>query len=599
MMLHAMMRTSIGAGLLALLFACDRAASLSVAIEIRDPMVARIDLSVARDPGGENAEVLRCAIVEERVADPGCALESGSRAWSGHGAPVEFWLYGTPKTELEIRVVGHQSPVETIPDVSTSTTVLTRLPAGNGERGRLTFALPPPTLPPAKSAPALRCRAELAMGQTDRTSLLVYDLVPGDDRSEILAASGTELAVLDFVREADGCRLAPSSAFAGRPIPFGCTLWDASLVAGLLDPRDGRLFAGLCNSVPGRPTESRIVAGLITSRDRVELSTFTSSGTRARTSRPVIADPDGTGAPDVFSLWSDGTRVSLVRFDPRRPEVEADRVPLPIRPLANGALTQGPLVVHRGSGRDALVVAGYAGAIVLITGPSPLTVETILPVRTPAIVSPAALARKRGDALELTIAELRADAMTFTQILDHGDRFTLEGQIVVPKPSLMLSTDREARIAIGDVDGTGVASAIVVVAGRAAIFPIAAGAVAREVEIWSGAVSGVQNALLASVDGESGAEIVAFDPTSPLVQGRTVGGRILPGWPLETVQGGTLRLVLGELDPAPDTGHTLEVVALSQRLVEVVSLGVGSFDAASMSWPSVGHDASGSGVLRR
>lgn len=585
------------AGALALASAaCGDPASLRVNLEIKEPNLGLLELRITRRPGADGTLVARCLLPSGERASGDCPLENGSQVWSG-GSELSFVLYGRPKTPVEIRVIGRRSRDGTGPTI-TSTTARVELPAKGGEAGTAKVALA------SRTGVRFRCKS-IELGPdlgvpTDRSAVTLFG------PNEILATTAGRLARLRYEETLDGCTITSTELLDA------CRVYDNSLVAAPA-ARTGRsrIVAGLCNNIrsPGAPanTTVELFAGLDAGDDKLMfqwLSMGMSGLGRAQISRPVLADPFGTGSPEVVFFKSAMGGLVLSIWDPRDPTGSTIDLPLPgLTPFGNNVFN-GPMAARLKDPPfpDALLIASYPGGIGIVTG-NPPEFQLLHADRRSPLMSPGAAVIDTETGISVLIATLynNPKSMSFTTIEENGgvwhesDSFAL----TLPRDFELAAANRDVRVALGDIDGTGRLTAVIVQNGRAILFPAEREATIIVRNLWNGTISGVQSVLLADIDGRPGANVIAFDPQSPLLNAIDSEGRQLDGWPIQALEGGQLRMFVTHLDRRrPDqAADSLELVTMSRRIVEVISLGLGTYNRGQIPWPAIYRDSRGSGAI--
>jgi hypothetical protein len=572
--------------------ACAEPAALRVEIEVREPGLQALRVAVVSDPDKGRVSELSCTFTAGERADKDCELSDGTGVWGGGLETLSFWLYGAPKTELSVSAAGLRDAGS--PVVSTSTETRAALPDEPGDEAVLNLSLV------ARTRIHDECGGEIPTmggGNLDRSTLAIADLV--DDaggQPEILVTSGNSLAFFQFHRLNGKCVPLPPPNYPER---FqSCVYLENSMVAGRRDDSGKKMFGGACLN-----GNVLISAGSISASGSPNLETYSSTTARPVLSRPVLADLDGDHVKELYFLTVTRRVLELIRWSPEQRSLA--RLELsglaPFTPN-NPALHGGPLVVHDPRNqRDVLIIAGYPGGIGIVTGGMNWRYQWVQD--EPNAPSMGASAVVVSDAQELVVKvavlyggrELRVTVLEgLAPEWNVRDNFSLLGN-----NDFDTRVERDTRLALGDIDGSGTLVAITVQEGEAIIYPLEEGAKVRTLPVWSGsAISGVQSVLLANVDGMPGAEIIAFDSTNNLIHAVNFSGAPLDGWPLEAPAGGQLRVALADLDPPDAPERDLEVIALSQQSLQIFSLGPGSYDPKDSDWPMIFADSAARGSIK-
>lgn len=564
--------------------ACAEPAALRVEVEVHEPGLEALRVAVLRDPDKARVEELACTFPAGQKADRDCELSDGTGRWEGGLEKLVFWLYGEPKTELFVSAAGLRDADSVM--VTTSTETRARLPDDPGEEAVLSLSLF------ARTRIHEQCSAEIPVmgGNFDRSALTLADVVgDSEERTEIIAASGSSLGIFGFVRAGDDCAVvAPPNYLDNFP---SCVSLDNSLIAGKKDDSGTRILAAVCNA--GNPL---IGAATISGAGTPLFETLSSTVSRPVLSRPVLADLDGDHVKEIYLYTAARRALELVRWEPG--ENRFSRLPLtnltPFTPN-NPALFDGPLVVHDPRNqRDVLIIAGYPGGIGVVTGGASLRYQWVQPEPNPPSMAASAVVLSDERELVVQVAAMYGGRELRVTVLEGLDQVwnVRENYSLLADNDLETRVERDVRPAIGDIDGSGQLVAVTVQAGVAFVFPLVREAKVRTMPAWSGSgISGVQSVLLANIDGAPGAEIVAFDSTSNLIHAINSAGQPLDGWPLEAPAGGALRVAVGDLDAPGEGERDLEVVTLSQQRIQVFSLGPGSYDAEDTWWPLIYADS--------
>lgn len=569
------------AGLVVLLVAgCAEAPSLEVTLEVRAPDVDVVSLLLLR--ADRNVPIIDCRVTAGGRLEGRCPFDEPATTWSP-GQPLAFVLYGEPEAMLELHVEG----LDARGAAATSTRAELALPT-DGSRGERSLVLP------ARTEPRARCGVDVLQdvivpeNQRDRTGLAVAD-VEGDGRLELVAATPRRLVLLRWQRGdgPDPCTLVQTATISSE-----CTVRSGSLVVGELDStRAGPEVGAICLA-RSSTNRFRLAAwhiptdGGMPPAERSVLVPYVTN----QTTRQVVADLDGDGVGEQAYLAvtsTVGPVVSVVAW--RMTEDTAQRIDVPGVRLSSPttSLVLAPVVVSSVRGaRDALAIGGNRGGLSVVEG----DVARIIDSNTAA--APTAFAGasyERAGALPRVL--YARDATSGTVVLETALEPGARG---APRP--LADGQRtpglaSVALAVGDVDGAGVPSAVLAADGFVQIMPLSSTtAPARRFPLGE-PVDGALVVLLADLDARPGAEIVAFQPKVGRVFALDGQGRPVLGFPLELgVPGPETRVVLADLDG----DGALELVSLSYDRVNVVSLGPSTHHPDGTPWPEAFHDGRGS-----
>lgn len=598
------------AALLLALAACADPGSVRIDVDVDEPDLAELFVAVNRLRGGEggpsepeqHVAVLRCTFPAGGRADDGCALQDGDGRWEGDQSPLSFLLYGRPRTELEVTIEGHRTAGGR---AVTSTTTRVTLP-GEGETAVVPMQLFARTRV-AGRCPALEVAPDLGDGANDRSALAIAGRA-ANGTSHLITSSGGRLSIVRYSVGSGGCTLSVKDRI---DLPAGgntCRVRDASIVVGPADRAAGEsgpgLVAAICQTNPtdGTVRVLSVVYGLRGDdggelAPRFAFATLTGTNlTSGQVSRPTLADLDGDGRPEILVLLNRGRALSFGRWDVLTGAPGIEELPLTGVTPFGIQVYNGPLVLSSAQlgVREVALIAGYPGGLGVVAGAPPVYTELHVDARTP-IMSPAASITESPGRVAVQVATLYEETGLEVVALEGtaAGMTKRDAYTIAPPADATLAEDPEVRLAIGDVLGEGRPAAVAVHNGAALVFPLERGATPVTFRVWTGSpVQDVQTVLLADVDGQPGAEVISYDPDSPLVHAVDGDGVALGGWPIQVLQGGTLRLALADLDAPRSTraNADLDLVALSLRSVEVVKLGPSSYDAAAMPWPSPQRD---------
>lgn len=564
------------------LLACEVPSSLRIDVLVREPELRTIRLHVTRDPSGASERIATCVLHPGERPEAGCPLEGGSERWEG-GSELGFLVYGRPSTALEIVLEGWRVRDTTGP-AATATSARISLPEAPGMQQRLSLDLA------SRTSARFRCTAEITAAGNDRSAITIAPA----ETSHLLATSAGVFSLLRYERGVGTCSLTEISRIEAQ-----CSVQANGVVVSPVEARGGVTFAASCANVRD-PGEVQLFAGL--ADQNRPTATLRLPGSANQLSKPALADLDGDGLFEVFVLTSTGG-MALIEWQPASSSSQRTRIPLPgLAAFNNGAVTLGPIVVplRTNTGartQDVLLIAGYPGGIGIVFGSPPQFRLVHADARAPLMSSGVTVMQESG-AVRITVATLYTQgSMSFTTLIGGNRGWRERETFSVETPAgTPISAARDVRIAFGDLDGSGRTVAVIAQNGKIIAYPLEQDAVPIVRDAWGSEISGVQSVLLANIDGAPGAEMLVFDPASPFVHAIDGSGRVLDGWPIVAIEGGALRTLVSDLDAAasdPEPGD-LEVVSLSQGLVQVTVLGPGSYDPEATPWPLVFRDSRGS-----
>lgn len=570
--------------------ACAEPASIRVTVDVREQDLAALRIAVAREGNSADKSLLACTFPAGEKAELGCLLEDGSSRWDGGASPLSFILYGRPGTKLVVGAAGLRELDSTT--VATSTEASVEVPE-EGTEIELELVLV------ARSSSHASCTYEIvATGSDNRTSVTAFDLLRDPSaRPELIATSGSGLAILQYRPVGEGCGIFPAE---NLPDNLGsCQIQENSLVAGRSEITGERMVAGIC----GGPQDTQLRLQLISTPLSDTPRTATAALPRSSFSRLAVADLNGDERSELYSLRA--TRPLSMAIQRNGGPVESSFIArmeglspfMPQAPVTFG----GPLVVRERSGRDALIIAGYNGGISVVTAASGMAnYQYLQPEQNPPTMGAAAAVVEDDTYVKLLVAVLYGRELRVTELLGLDQTWMVGETWSSTAPNeLTVLTDRDVRLAIGDLEGNGQLSAVTVHEGTAIIFPLQKNATVRSYYMWGpSGTSDVQTVLLANVDGMPGADIIAYGVASGSIYAINGEGRALDGWPLSAREGTGLRVVLAELDSPNAPVKNMEVVTLSGRIVQVFSLGPGSYDPQETAWPMRDGGPGARGVLQ-
>ncbi|MEO1336376.1 MAG: hypothetical protein AAFV29_12070, partial [Myxococcota bacterium] len=554
----------------------------------------------------EGPAFIDCVLPFGGSVEQACGFEGGVDRWTD-ASTVSFVLFGTPDTPLWFEIEGRQGGLWV-----TETRVAGRLPSRAGERSVLSLGLR------ARTEPRFSCSTDLpapegvlepSSSAEAQTAIVARDL-DGRAGLELLMSVDGQLLVASYRAELEACRLQPTRlADPQEDIdnPFDRNRWcrvvSDSLAVAPLRASGGMVIASLCARPGANGARLKIAVGDMSGAN-VDIQTINLGVPLSQVSLPIMADIDGTGEYAVFLLVRSSADpepvpTRLMRYSPLTSEETSvligDYEPLP----AFGgdiAPSPAPIVIGGPGGGEALLVAGYRGPKVIYDGTRVVDLQQrgARSVRAPVVVERPTL---------LTLEELQANRSVTTVIQTNAQR-TAWAIIETSTNSLQdaVQPSEDVRLSVG-LSRLGIPLVAFTNAGSALGWSIndrssADASRIREVdELWQAASP--QLLLHANLDQECGTELITFARDSNSIRAVTVGEQVLPGWPLElTGDTGTRRLLLQDLEPetvvsAPAL-RTAEVIALTYRRLEVITLGAGSYDPEEWPWPS----ADGSPVSR-
>ena len=571
--------------------ACADPAALDVRVDIKAPDLEALRL-VVNSGDLDGPSVVDCRI-PFGAPTTDCGLEGGSGRWDDADA-VSFVLFGEPDTRLAVEIDGFRFGRSV-----TATRSLARLPSRSGERGRLDLALFDRTeerhrctfdlgAPPGMS--------EMSMAPQAQTALTVANVSSATFGFEVLMSVDGELLGATFTPMTETCELQTvliRDVAEDRQDPFHpdrwCHVHPGSLVVGPLSARGGFVIASLC----ARPTTrgARVKVAVIES-SRIDIRTIDLGVGLAQVSVPALADFDGDGGVDVVVLAQDDfeslpSMVRLVRHTPATGDTTSQPIGT-FGSLARGRPAPAPLVVSGGAAPEQLLIVGYPGPSGAFDGRAFTPLGTgVRGTRAPVVVD--------GEDF-LLVQELRGQLVASTRLVRPNETARWRSLGTSTAPIRMPTVpDELVRLSIGVLDGTPLVAYTedgTVNGWNASVQPTPA----RLPTMAS--VSGGQPLLHVNLDGEPGTEFVSYAEDSNLMRAVDVNGESMVGWPLMlTGESGVRRVLITDLEGllpgATRALRTAEVVALTYRHLEVITLGAGSYSQAEWSWPIVGGDAQG------
>ncbi|MEM7677499.1 MAG: hypothetical protein AAF449_15980, partial [Myxococcota bacterium] len=528
-------------------------------------------------------------------ATEACGFEGGTERWTDP-EQASFVLFGTPDSPFAVEIDGLRESRSV-----TATRAQTRLPSRAGERATLPLALFDRTEPRFRCAidlPVPNGRVELSTAPEAQTAITAGNVARGPGLELLLSVDG-ELWGATVLPEEASCRLAvvrlrDAEEDRSNPVDFNrwCRVYPGSLTIRPYRDNTRLMVTSLCAQAGGA-AGSRIKVAQIDA-DGVDIRTINLEVPLDRVSLPIIADAMGTDEPDIFFLVqvaeaTESAPVRLVRYSPRRQEsISIDLGNYEALTLF-GDPVPAPMVIDGPRG-DAILVAGHPGPAAIYDGTQ--TVELMATgernFRAPVVIElPNAL----------LLQELRNQRVVSTRILTDQRRTTwrVVDTVMEPLPSFVVPDDG-VRLSVGvNPDGLPVV------------------AYSHNGAVWGWLVSddlnvdridtlsttaGSQPVLHVNLDGELGTELVTFARDSNIVRATTQTGQALVGWPVNlTGDSGVRHVLLTDLGRSTDVPtrslRAAEVVALTYRHLEVITLGAGSYDQSRWSWPAADGASAG------
>lgn len=556
---------------------CADPASLRVTITIEAAETDSVQLTVRRIDRISSA--IDCRLRGDGTEEGRCPFEERQEPWMV-GAPIDFVLYGDEGIEVEVLAQGFDALASPV----TSTRARALLGAGGGP-AELQLVLPERPIVPIKKRTEVHQRCSIAFpvspGQREQTAVTLFDH-GGDGTLELVAASPRRFSLVKLRKSESGCTLEETET----PLTPVCGARAQGLLVGELDPsRPGPEVLAAC-SPRGSPYRLRLLtfdeSGAVEELERLELS-----ATINQVTHPVLFDPDGDGVDEVaFVAASSSAALDLVTWSPAAGGPERRRRLRNVfsNGVNNSNVTHAPIVLRREGGRDDLLLAGYRGGSARYDAVQDRVIERA--GNTPASAIGASLVFTGARAI---VAGTNNNGGTLSFASLDGE---LAGTATV---SLRFVGQSEISVAIGDVDGDGIPSALWAVDHRLAIARLeGAGPRPGRELLLEGSFSGPMVVLLANLDGAPGAEILVFGPTSDFLQLVDQDGRPLEGWPVMAGSSGAPnRVVIADLD----RDGSAEIAVISHEGLTVLSLGPGSYDRQEMPWPFPFRDRRQSAAL--
>jgi hypothetical protein len=588
--------------------ACTAPAALEVQVRVEEPNLEAITVSVTRD----DAPVIQCRLPAAGPGEGLCPFEAGAGRWEEPGK-LAFILYGDPERGAEVSLEGSRGGLSV-----TATRAQVRLPSEAGERRVVELALV------GRTRPRLACRLDLAPGlppaersqeETDQSGLVALRAASSARPIavaplQLLVSARNLLAVVLFAKGGEaGCTLTPvplvdTELLATRqPASDDPRRW-CNVRHGALGARAGAggrttFFAGLCANGAARLKLGAAAGRVVRVRERAL------EGLAARHSDPIFADTDGDGTPEalVVSRRADDS-FELLRVWLDAGGLQEATYPMPaLAPPPTVGPAYAPLAVAGPDGRDTVVIAGYRGASYVLEQGRLQELAARPSVRAPALAGLSAAPRRVGlvtvgPTAEAPVGPARAG---YAVMVLSGRTWSLaESRDAALDEAVAPAA--ETRVVLGHLGMQADLQAVVFQAGRAHVATLGDPITTTALDVWGGNLTGGQRALLANLDGLPGSELLSYGADQNDVSAVRAEGGVLEGWEgFEFAGAGGLRHVLvTDLDglvAGDEAGlRDAEVVSLADQVLEVVTLGPGSYALDDAEWPAAAHDAAGSGA---
>ena len=569
--------------------ACADPAALEVIVDVNAQQLDALNL-VVRKGGPDGDAFIDCRVPFQGSVESACGFEGGSGRWLDPNR-VSFVLFGEPDVPLDIEIEGDRDG-----RVVTTTRAASRLPPRAAERATLRLALF------GRTAVRLRCAVQIepppgeiepSLDSESQTALTLANLT-GSPGLEVLLSVDGELVVVEYVPQGGACDLRPRTLrdpAEDRNAPYDpdrwCRVLPGSLVVGSLDSQT-RVAASLCSQAP--PGRARLKVAVL-SAEGIDIRTVTINAPLSRVSMPTVVDFDGDGAVEVVMLvQSSGAfpaEVQVARYDPVTDQTTAQGIGA-YDTLARGR-TALPPIVFAGDGGDALFVVGYPGPIGVYDGMrfAQLAGNGVRGTRAPLVVD-------GTDAV--VVQEVRGPLVVASRLVPTFDRQGWRPVATATAALPEVPADELVRLSAGlTKDGTAVTA--FVHDGFVYGWLLAAEPAPLLVETL-GPEIGSQPLLHVNLDGQPGTELVSYAEDSNVIRAVDQQGQVLTGWPLMlSGDSGVRRVIVSDLEVAPPRDdrvlRTAEVIGLTYRQLEILSLGAGSYDQSQWPWPSTEGGARG------
>lgn len=594
------MRSRLWLGAL-LLSACADPAAVRVQVEVQPPELNELEVRVQH----EGKERVACRLPFEGAGEGLCPFEGGEGRWLRR-EQLSFVLHGTPGQTAELTVQGLREGRSV-----TSTAAQLRLPSEEGAIEVVDLVLPAAspvrrrcslTLPPSSFEP------ERLAEEGDHSALLVLPAAEAnpDGPQRLLVSAQNLLAEVELQSGPKGCALQAreildssiqelvtgTGRLVDRSHPRGwCNLRHGALA---VRPARGRVgvtaLAGLC--VTG--SSARLKIGLLTPEGLNLVGTATVAGAFSSVSDPVLADLDGDGQPEAF-VFVRGPRGSgdLVRVWRDGARIRTETAPL----FSTGAVAHDPplpplvLPAPTGGGPEAILALGNSEEGFVITGAGPRTLNLPASQRPPA-------AYMISDDEVGVVMQPGLSALLHVRLQRAQGIWSLASREIV-NLSNVAPPSSQARITVGAWRTPQDLRALIMEDGVAQLVALDGTAEVQSLDVWNAEAADAQRTLWVNLDGVPGAELLSYGQAGARVAAWAPSGPAL-GWPVEFTGLSQRSVVAADLDAEvlPSGLRSLEIVSLSSRQLEVLSLGPGSYDALGMDWPSAAQSPHAAGVRR-
>ena len=546
-------------GLFVLLAACAEPLALRVDVLVQREDLESIQLVVQREDG---STVTDCAILASGTND--CGFEASKTSWTGTGT-VAFILYGDDASKIAVEARGRVG----------ETTVARATGEGTLGEGAVTLTLRPRA--------AVHRRCELDVGSMGPAGMLggaigLLGVRPGEYL--LVVAGGPMWQRVSYAVDdaaAGGCTITTEMTFTG-------CISRGDVLVGNVDSRPRDELIVTCGEPPR--LHALDITGMNPASDPL--------GDATRLSSATLADIDGDGFQEVHLLRAVGTSsatrgLELLSWSPG---ASAPRVtPLVgLFPATRGGGASAtihadlpPVLVAVAQG-EGVIVMGYGGGNALVTR-NGVNYDRALRGR---VSSSGVSAARTMDGVRT--AFVRVDMMVPKLVLADLDGATPNEPTTLPERPRV---NRSIVPMFGEVGG-GPPRFVLVGSERIyAVNPIS-GAVETQ-PVTGLSPNRAIEARLANIDGARGAEVITYDDQTATLLAYRLGNPA----PLFTETsvgstGSTTRIVLADLDG----DDALEVIVFSAGRLQILSLGVGSYDPMGLPWPSERRDRAGSSFGR-
>lgn len=580
------MRTRLAwASLFAALSACADPAILDLVVQVEEQGLDTLLLKVKRgEPPG--ALVYDCQLPFDTAATGTCPSEDGAGRWEEPGR-LEVLLYGKPGTPLEVELEGLRDGRS-----ATATSAISALPEVEGERRTLSLSLL------GLTRERFRCGIQLEPlpggeepGQPEQQTALSVLPATSDSATPVVVVSARgRLALLRRQRIDPTCTLDLAYFDAAAATASWCYVSPDTLVTGPAQAAGaGLLVAATCATTPLRIVAAFRLPGAAGQRSLLIRRA------RRHLSPPVLANvADDARQEVVFYVRNGDTNdapVQLIYWSPvdRGSGVVTTTTAINLPGVRFDGTMPAPLVLTEAGGHDRILVAGGTRSFGIVEGLQFRSLGTEQRhLRAPS-------ARYDRDQRSFQLYAVDATAAHRRSYSPNGSE--IEQQLPLLQP---VTSNLEVRLALGSVVGDPEPELVLGQAGLVHVYDLAGAAVHGPFDVWGGTILSEQGVLLANLDRSPGAEIVTFAPAASKIYAIDGAGRALEGWPLEiSGNDGRRHVLLTDLDPVRDERalRDVEVVTLSSGgLVEVITLGPGSYDPNETPWPLPARDGLGRGT---